>query len=342
MKQDILFIGVGQAGSNIANELRLKGFQTFYINSTNDDVALLDIPDNLKFHIPGATGCGRNRAKALSYTRDHFETIDGIIMTKFPMFKHIYFTFSTGGGTGSGISPVLLSILSQKYPDKNFGYVAVLPNSNESIDIKSNSLECFSQLQKLEFVNNSFFLDNNSSFYDYLYINSVFAEEFEKFINVPLNKSKRGNVDYDEIEKLIKTKGNVVFAKYSNSIFSINPIFTKPEKNAEKAFTVHGKEPITEDIMARLFSKPTRIFNAYNENIEHSYAGMFGLNMPTQRILEIQEEVLRDNEIIKKHEEEQLNDSMSFIIPENLKSKPISEKKKVNDVDIANIFASFS
>ena len=52
MREDLLFIGIGQAGSNIAYEMKQKGFQTFYINSTNDDVDLLDIPDNLKYHIP--------------------------------------------------------------------------------------------------------------------------------------------------------------------------------------------------------------------------------------------------------------------------------------------------
>lgn len=337
MKEDVLFIGIGQAGSNLAYEMKQRGFQTFYINSTNDDVDLLDIDDNLKYHIPGATGCGRNRAKALNYTKEHFNNIDNIIMTKFPMFKHIYICFSTGGGTGSGISPVLLGILSQKYPNKNFGYVTILPNSSESVDIKTNSLECYSQLQKLTHINNTLFLDNNSSVNDFIVINKIFADEFEKFIEITSYKSVRGNIDDDELEKLIATKGNVVFANKIGDTIEVTPIFSKPEKTIQKAFVINNDDPITISMLENTFSKPARLFSGYNEDIKNSYAGLFGLPMPKSRIMEIQEEVLKDNEEIVIVKDEQ----MDFVIPDSLKQNNVPKKDKLKSIDINSIFDEF-
>lgn len=319
MKEDILFIGIGQAGSNIAYALKQKGFQTFYINSTNDDVKLLEIPDNLKYHIPGATGCGRNRMKALNYTKEHFNNIDNIIMTKFPMFKHIYICFSTGGGTGSGISPALLSVLSKKYQDKNLGYIAVLPKSSESVDVKTNAIECYKQLQSLEYTTNNFFLDNNSSVTDFLEINKIFADDFDRFVDIINNKSTKGNIDDDELEKLIMTKGNVVFAENIDGHLQVSPVFSKCEKVCEKAFIINNKDnEITIDTISEKFSKPIRVFTGYNDDV-NSYAGLFGLNMPTSRILELQEEILKDNEIIKINQEKRNSQKLDFVIPDTLK-----------------------
>lgn len=343
MKQDVLFIGIGQAGSNIAYEMKKKGFQTFYINSTNDDVNLLDISDNLKYHIPGATGCGRNRGKALNYTREHFTDIENLIMTKFPMFKHIYVCFSTGGGTGSGISPILLSILSKKYQNKNFGYVAVLPSRFESIDIKSNALECYTQLQKLENISNSFFLDNNNDYDDYIEINKIFADEFDRFSNITANKSVKGNIDDDELEKLMSTKGNVVFASYDGSELKVSEIFTQNDSRCEKAFVINGNlNPITIEHIADKFSKPIRLFKGYNDNLKDSYAGIFGLDLPTARLVELQEEVLKDNDEIKKLNEEKISEvELGFYIPDSLKSQKESIKKEVVDIDIEDEFKKF-
>lgn len=346
MKQDVLFIGIGQAGSNIAFELKKRGFQTFYINSTNDDVNLLDISDNLKYHIPGATGCGRNRSKALNYTREHFYDIDNLIMTKFPMFKHIYICFSTGGGTGSGISPVLLSILSKKYQNKNFGYVAVLPSKHESVDIKMNTIECYTQLQKLEHIGNCFFLDNNNGYDDCIEINRIFADEFDRFTNITSNKSVKGNIDDDELEKLMMTKGNVVFARSSDSKLEVSNIFTGSEKRCEKAYVVNGMQnPITIQDISEEFSKPVRLFVGHNDNISSSYAGIFGLELPKQRMMELQEEILMDNDEIKRlNEERAIDEELGFFIPDNLKSQDsinVEPKKPDANFDIDDEFKKF-
>ena len=342
MREDILFIGIGQCGSNIAYEMKQKGFQTFYINSTNDDVDLLDIPDNLKYHIPGATGCGRNREKALNYTKEHFENIDNIINTKFPMFKHIFICFSTGGGTGSGISPVLLSILSKKYPHKNLGYVAVLPHSGESVDVKTNALQCYSQLQKLEEVNNNYFLDNNSNITDYIQINKIFAQQFDRFVNITKNKSVKGNIDDDELEKLLKTKGNVVFATYKKNVLEVAPLFTKCEKSCEKVFVINNEIPITLDVITEYFSKPTRMFTGYNEKEEYSYAGIFGLQLPQTRVLELQEEILKDNEAIQKSKENYEKDKLTFMIPDSLKNNEDLIKKATVQFNLDDEFDLFT
>ena len=342
-KQDILFIGIGQCGSNIAFEFKKRGYQTFYINTTNEDVQLLDIPDNLKYHIPSATGCGRNREKAFNYTKEHFNDIDTIINTKFPMLKHIYICFSTGGGTGSGISPALLGVLSKKYPNKTFGYVATLPNSEESIDIKSNALECYSQLQKLDKIYNSFFLDNNSSISDIIEINKMFADEYDRFINLVKIKSIQGNIDDDEIEKMIRTKGNVVFGSMKKDKLIISTSFTKPSKNVDKAFLVNSpKEKINIELIEESFGKPLQIFKTEDENSTVSTFGLFGLNLPQERILQISEEVLQDSNNREEFEQEELDFIIPDVIKKNKKNDVNSSVQNINnDINISDLFESF-
>lgn len=342
-KQDILFIGIGQCGSNIAFELKKRGYQTFYINTTNEDVQLLDIPDNLKYHIPSATGCGRNREKALNYTKAHFNDIDIIINTKFPMLKHIYICFSTGGGTGSGIAPALLTVLSKKYPSKTFGYVATLPNSDESIDIKSNALECYSQLQKIDSVFNSFFLDNNSSGGDIIEINKLFADEFDKFINLVKIKSIQGNIDDDEVEKMIRTKGNVIFGTMKKDKLSISTAFTKPSKNVEKAFIVNtSKDKISIELIEQEYGRPLQVFKTEDEKATVSMFGLFGLNLPQERLLKINEEVLQDTNNREEFEQETLD----FVIPDAIKKSKKNEinssvQSVNNDINVTDLFESF-
>lgn len=340
MKEDILFIGIGQAGSNIAYEMKKQGFQTFYINSTIDDVGLLDISDNLKYHIPGATGCGRNQKKALNYTKEHFVNIENILNLKFPMFKHIYICFSSGGGTGGGISPVLLSILSKKYPNKNYGFVTVLPSSKESVDVKTNSLECYRNLQNLDYVKNSFFLDNNSK-PNYLEINKDFAEDFNQFIQITSLKSVRGNIDDEEVDKLIATKGNVIFVKYKEDILTMSNIYSPPEKVCEKAFVINGNElTLTEKVITDYFSMPIKVFSGFKEDLEIPYAGIFGLGLPQKRILRIQEEILSANEALTTRDELSETNKLEFIIPENLKGKE-ANSSGVMKIDFEKEFAEF-
>ena len=91
----ILFIGL-QCGNNIVNELDAYGYNTFAINTSELDLKTIDMEN--KFKIPGATGCARNRRKALGYLRSNYNRIFNTIANKFEEQDIVYMVFSLGGG----------------------------------------------------------------------------------------------------------------------------------------------------------------------------------------------------------------------------------------------------
>ena len=64
--KDFAFIGVGQAGGNIAELFELAGYKALYINTSQEDLATLENAKQ-KHHIVGGEGAAkdRDRAKAL-------------------------------------------------------------------------------------------------------------------------------------------------------------------------------------------------------------------------------------------------------------------------------------
>ncbi|MGP1412092.1 MAG: hypothetical protein ACTTKD_09710 [Peptoanaerobacter stomatis] len=349
MKKDILFIGIGQGGSNIAYEMQQKGFTSCYINSTIGDIRDLDINRRFIYHIPGANGCARDRIKALEYTKEYFNTIDSWINTDFVVFENIYICFAMGGGTGSGISPALTSILAKKYPNKNFGIVAILPSSDESLIAKKNAIECFEQIKKIsKELKNIIFLDNNST-REKKVINSLFADDFNRFISIPTLKNIEGNIDADEIQKLIGMKGNVVFGNIKNNVMQSTKIYPITQKDCKAAFIVNNAKDNTvfpEDILSN-FGRPLEFFTSICEDVE-PFAGVFALSLPTKRISEIIEEIQIDTEKIMEISQEVDEFNISdFKIPDILKDYTNNSKKHAkrtidtNEVDLDKAFTDF-
>lgn len=188
MKERILWIGVGQCGGNFTKIFEDNGYFTFNINASYDDLRTLD--SKHYFHIVGATGCNKDQQKALEYAQDYYNTIITMINNKFPQQDIIFFVYSSDGGTGGGISPVILDLISQENPNKFYGATIILPKiSIPSIVSQHNALLSYKHTTEVEGLKTLFVLDNNKRD-DIFSINKEFFDLFDSFINIttPMKK----------------------------------------------------------------------------------------------------------------------------------------------------------
>ena len=221
LKSRVLFVAVGQAGSNITKEFENLGYNVFYINTSYDDLKPLETDDNKVYHIKNAQGCAGNRDKAINYAIDCYDEMMQEIDTRYPTCDIVYICFSCGGGTGSGIAPILLDLISTKNPNKYYGAVAILPHKSESILKHSNARENIKQLISIKDKLSSIHLLDNNKREDYLDINIEFSQLFDRFVEFN-ETSQKGNIDGEELEILSTSNGNSVILEFESSEFKVD------------------------------------------------------------------------------------------------------------------------
>lgn len=220
LKDRILFVGIGQCGNNLVKQMEDLDYNVFYINTSYDDLKPLDADGSKVYHIPNAKGCAKDREKALKYAVGYWNDMANAIDTKFPTFDIVYFVYSLGGGTGGGISNILLDVITSKNPNKSYNVISVLPKDKESILVQSNARESLKQLIELEDKLCSIhLLDNNKSIRDdFSDINEEFAMLFDRFIGFN-ETSIKGNIDEEELEKLATDNGISVIVEFDHEDF---------------------------------------------------------------------------------------------------------------------------
>ncbi|MCL1998186.1 MAG: hypothetical protein FWG65_05390 [Turicibacter sp.] len=205
MKESIAWIGLGQCGGNIAKLFEDKGYNSLYINTSQEDLATLEEVKYI-YHIPRGEGCNKNRRKAKKLLMGDYLAILEQVKEKIPE-EYIGVVFSTGGGTGSGSAPLLIDLLTRQTSKKVFA-TAVMPSKKESYIANSNTYECFQELEGLEKLGATFVLDNNKD--DKMWINSQFVRSFEEFIKIPTHRNIRGNVDVSELKEFLSARGAAI------------------------------------------------------------------------------------------------------------------------------------
>ena len=147
------FIGVGNTGNQIASlaQTKIENMPVVAINSSQKD--LDTIPETVKkFLITDkkgeSQGAGKNRTLAKTYLKDSIlALINDQEMKAFCSTLEVVFVCgSTGGGTGSGVTPLLLSALSQIYPDTLFILIGIGPVESEALTAQVNTLEYLKEL----------------------------------------------------------------------------------------------------------------------------------------------------------------------------------------------------
>ena len=143
----ICTIGIGNAGNQVSElaytEKQIPGIA---INSSEKDFS--SIKSITKMIIGDKQGAGKNRDEAKKFIK---EQIHGILSSDV-FLKHIedndviFIISSIGGGTGSGMSPLMTDILSRKFSDKFFVLVEIYPPLKESIAAQQNALDYLKEI----------------------------------------------------------------------------------------------------------------------------------------------------------------------------------------------------
>lgn len=330
MREEIGIVAIGQAAGNIGLLFEEKGYNVFYINTSTEDLNTLKDSAH-KYHVPGGEGCAKERDKAKTLlAMDIDNLIDGV-RTKIPQ-KQVLVIFSSGGGTGSGLSPYLMSVLVEEFaipeeesdnpaaePEKYFAAVTILPGKTDSTQAFMNSYECCKELLDVEDMGSVFFLDNDSQ-NDKLTINRVFVDALDAVFLIPdKHKSAKGNVDRAEVKKaLFKTPGAAVVCKLSRErntegqiIASLKNSVFAPIEN-DRAVLYYLTSTTRELNKASLYAElgePLDMFATYNEGSNIMLVS--GLTYPNRRLDQIYGVVEAKSHSIEKSYQATANNKLS-------------------------------
>jgi cell division GTPase FtsZ len=145
-------IGVGQAGSRIAEEFHRLGYDAGVVNTSAQDLAYINVAPNQKLLLEGSLG---GTGKDLDLGRQIFEQsteqLTEFVEAIADGNDMMYLAISGGGGTGSSSVDTMVPLLfSLGMP---IGVIYVLPKATEDAQSKKNSIETLARLAKLTSTN---------------------------------------------------------------------------------------------------------------------------------------------------------------------------------------------
>jgi hypothetical protein len=299
MKNSIGFIGVGQAGGNICHLFEAQGFHVMYINTSQEDLRTLN-GAKWKHHIAGGEGTAKDRKLAKTLLMDSFQDVTGEVFERMAGIEFIFVVFSAGGGTGSGISPMLIDVLSQELPDKNIGAITILPAASELIKTQSNAYECFGELSSLESLRATFVMDNNGR-RDKLATNDVFVSLFNSMLDIPSNVNRRGSIDAAEIKRLLRTPGCMYISRLPKANSSTaklcesfsNGIFAPIEPDGSVSYiALSAASEIDTEILFKRVGRPIELFQGYNQS--ETICVLSGISYSADRLAGIKKQIIEE------------------------------------------------
>ncbi|MED1205976.1 tubulin-like doman-containing protein [Heyndrickxia acidicola] len=348
-------IGLGQAGGTVADLFAERGFLSMAINYSEKDLESLDHLD-LKLHLVGSEGVGRERSKATKLIQNNWETAVSFIRNNVSQssIQMILVVFATGGGSGSGIAPVMCDLLSNEFENKVIVACPILPDSTESTKAQINSLECLKELSELDIciltIDNAQRKERSKSQL-YRSVNESFVKDMVTIVEHTEMNSKYGNMDTNNLLSLFSAKGfaHISYADISKINESIKlsketvtekiiqswqqSIFTKPSLDKIHKFGLifNGQECLMDylDIQSycsQFKNLPLTTFEGYYNNRKGDvYTILTGLQFNTERLNEIETNIVKQTEILSNV----LTQSHSISIkPVAIKLKPVEKKKK--------------
>jgi len=211
---ELAIIGVGQAGSRIAEVFHKKGYDTAVINTSAQDLEFIEVPPSQKLLLEGSLG---GTGKDLDLGREIFaENADLItpFLDRTMEGNHmVYLAISGGGGTGSSSIDTLVPMLFET--GTPVGVIYILPKATEDAQSKKNSIETLSRLARLtadNVVSNLIVVDNarieqiyadlsQSKFWQTA--NNAIVEPFHIFNTLTAQASNFTSLDPSDFGKII-------------------------------------------------------------------------------------------------------------------------------------------
>lgn len=137
----------GQGGSKLGQAFHQLGYKTLIINTTNQDLQFINVPDSNKILLEyGIGGSAKDRSVGRTAAELNQDKIFEQISLQFEDCPIIFICSSLGGGSGSGSLDVLVDLCNKT--GKPVIVCGILPLSSDDAQCKRNSLEALASLTK--------------------------------------------------------------------------------------------------------------------------------------------------------------------------------------------------
>jgi cell division GTPase FtsZ len=375
-------IGLGNTGNQIASlayeQLKIP---VMAVNSSEKDLETINnnIPKKLITDADGESkGAGKNRQLAKKYLKDSIMTFlsSEDVQDFIGDLDVLFVVSSTGGGTGSGTSLIMSSIIASMFVDVHVITIGVLPVMNEALSAHVNTLEYLNELYSTLDGQTYMLYDNDkySGMPSYKMMNLV-NEEVVKDIDVlrcTYNyTTKYDSIDEEDMRRLISFPGRILVARLEDikerdlDKDSIEDLLIKKIKSNAHTEIQRDQKVIATGIIANLSEA---VFSEFDNHIEkvrdfigdpdHDFNHLYvneerkmpnnvfliigGLSVINDRIAKISDRIEEIEQKQKTREEENsLNDLGVSELSQKVSSKDKSKKTSASNVDIAGIFSKF-
>jgi cell division GTPase FtsZ len=150
---NMVIVGLGQAGGNLANEFARLGYRAIALNTAHTDLSSLGgdkatalTPEQRVYiGIDGYDGAGADMNYGRECVQENAERIRGVVSNHADGADLVIITAGLGGGTGSSVSELVRVLTPLELP---LIVMATLPNEYESGIAKVNAVRAVSDLVK--------------------------------------------------------------------------------------------------------------------------------------------------------------------------------------------------
>lgn len=217
-------LGAGNTGNQIVTLAKERlDIPVIAINSSMKDLETLP-EDVKKYRIADqdgmSQGAGKNRELAKKFLKDSIIKLlsDENVISFLVDLDICFVVASMGGGTGSGTAPIIMSILSQQFPDTLFILIGVGPVQQEALSAHVNTME-FLQEMYANLPNVRYMLYDNDNYSDmssYKMMEKVNSEVVEDmkvlsgFFNIA---TKYDSIDKEDTLRLLSFPGRIAVAR---------------------------------------------------------------------------------------------------------------------------------
>lgn len=376
-------IGIGNCGNQIACLANKEAHcDVFAINTSENDLATLasDIPKKL---VGDSQGTGKNRAAAKQFLKDSIMELirDEAFQTFMDKKEVILIVSSMGGGSGSGMAPIMSNIIRDAFRDSDGNemptiLVGVMPRLNEGLSTQVNALdylhELFDVLQDPTYM----IYDNNNFAKETSYkvletVNQQVVEDIKVIQCVYNTSTPYDSIDEKDMKTLLSSPGRIAIASLLNikekdldetniedllierikksahaelqrdGVIARTGLITNLSDRLNSQFDTHINN------VRKFIGEPTEEFLHVTVNNDKALPNnvclvLTGLSKITDRVDKIRDRIDEINAVQKQHADEVADSTIAADEIEELNKKRNYRKtSKGTDVDLKDIFGKF-
>lgn len=233
---EVGFLGIGQGGNNAVETASAFNYPCAIMNTSLGDLnAVKLIQQKDKYLIGSRGGCGKNRKTAISEVKLHHKGIIQFVKEKFVLnakvaIKIVFVVFTGGGGTGSGMGPIITDLLNKSINGILFIPIILGPDFTESEGALKNTIlatkEIAAQSIPFTIISNEKARKLHPNFTRkelFNFVNRELIKELNQIFKTERTETKTGNFDKQDFTTVINTAGMFLIHRTN--------LFLKEEKN---------------------------------------------------------------------------------------------------------------